>query len=233
MSKDKPQNAVRLTPAERRAAQADLARTIAEWEGRAAHLRALAKAGYIVTPKKECPDNAPVMGKKRRLKNAEQKVPSVPAALARVAFNAARKLNGLPPLPTTPSKERKSRNAPITTTGHLTPVGSAFVYVGVGTGGRVKIGMSAEPHERCAKLGIRLHLAHPVTAIAAKAVETEALRLLGQRVGDGEVVRCDPRQVVQAVFDARDIVARSMHADPDLTPEQARLWRIAAMQKEE
>lgn len=108
-----------------------------------------------------------------------------------------------------------------------------FVYVGQGSAGIIKVGMSCNPHRRCRKdFGIDLVGAVKVTREAAKEVETYALRALGARSGDTEWVRGRTGiEAMAAVKRARDEVGRFMHADPDLTPEEARIARSRGSKK--
>jgi hypothetical protein len=61
----------------------------------------------------------------------------------------------------------------------------------------------------------------------AKQVETETLRLLGHKIGDGEYVSIDPATALIAARRARDVVGRYTRADPALTEDEARQQRIA------
>ena len=94
---------------------------------------------------------------------------------------------------------RLPRNTPITTNGRIGPGASGFVYVAGPNGDEFKIGMSSNPEKRCKALKLPLIFALEVPAAIVRSVETEALRRCGNCVGDGEWVRRDLIDVIQAV----------------------------------
>lgn len=87
----------------------------------------------------------------------------------------------------------------ISTHGHLGSANRAFVYVSVQKHGRVKVGMSSKPGDRCKDLGTKLFYAHEVQVAAARQVETEVLRTFGKRIGDDEWVIAQPEHVADVV----------------------------------
>ena len=97
---------------------------------------------------------------------------------------------------------RTLRRPPITTYGYVPSDRAAFVYAAGPKDGLVKVGMSSNLRQRMKDLRAVLIFAHPVKPSIAKAVETEALRRLGHRVGDGEWVTASPEDVVQAIRQA-------------------------------
>lgn len=122
---------------------------------------------------------------------------------------------------------------PITTMGTIGRPARAWIYVGEDKSGyRVKIGMSSGPIARCRHLGVSLYSALEVIPLAAKLVETEALRLLGHKIGDGEWVVAEPIDAASAVRRAKRIVARYTHVDPELTAEEARIRRAQGVNLE-
>ena len=88
---------------------------------------------------------------------------------------------------------------PITTTGRIDATAPAFVYVAGPKASAFKIGMSSDPEQRCKGLGLPLLFAVEVSAVIVRAVETEALRRCGHRAGDGEWVRKELADVIEAV----------------------------------
>jgi transcription antitermination factor NusG len=124
-------------------------------------------------------------------------------------------------------KPFRSAQQPIRTTGTLRDAERAWVYVGVSRRGAVKVGMSADPDKRCAGLSIRLHYAQEVAPEAAREVETEALRRLGNRKYDGEWTVELPDDAVAAVMAAYQAVGAYRRVDPDLTDDEARARRIS------
>lgn len=115
---------------------------------------------------------------------------------------------------------------PIRTSGRLGKAEHAWVYVGVSPRGRVKVGMSEDPDRRCAAMKIRLFDAVEVVPAAAKEVETEALRILGHKVHDGEWTERSPEEAIAAVRLAVEAVARCRRVHPDLTEEESRARRV-------
>jgi hypothetical protein len=87
--------------------------------------------------------------------------------------------------------------------------------------------MSAEPEERCRKLRVQMAHAREVVPSSAKHVETEALRVLGNRQEDGEWSLATLANAMSAVEEAFASVGRRMHVDPGLTWDQARRARVA------
>jgi hypothetical protein len=123
-------------------------------------------------------------------------------------------------------KERFPRHA-LTTQGTVAPDGDACVYVAGTRDGRLKIGMSARRENRMVRLAARLVFAIEVVRDAAKEVETQALRLLGNQRGDGEYVsNASPEQAIAAVREAYRIVGAYRHVDPAITAETAKQERI-------
>ena len=123
--------------------------------------------------------------------------------------------------------QMRSGSKPIRTWGYLRDCDVAFVYVGVSKRGEVKVGMSENPDRRCASLGVRLHYQHPVLPSAAKVVETRALAILGNRLGDGEWVLSSPGKAEAAVRAAYLEISRFRRASPYLTEDEARRERIS------
>lgn len=122
----------------------------------------------------------------------------------------------------------RTGQGPIKTRGHLRNCEVAFVYVGVGKRGRVKIGMSADPEKRCRDLSIALHYAVPVAPAVAKEIETQALASFGHGPWDGEwTTQRTADEAAEAVRQAFAAVARYRRACPYQTEEDARLWRIS------
>lgn len=122
----------------------------------------------------------------------------------------------------------RTGDGPLKTRGHLRVKDIAFVYVGIGKRGRIKVGMTGNPTKRCSDLKVALHYAHPVLPEVAKEIETRALALLGQRVGDGEWTALrTAEEAAAAVREAFLAVARFRRACPYMTDEEARLWRIS------
>lgn len=118
---------------------------------------------------------------------------------------------------------------PLTTKGWLKEPERAWVYVGVAQGGKIKIGMSSVPEKRCKDLRVKLFDTVEVTPKAAKQVETQALRNMGASVGDTEWVYATPEEGIAAVRAALDTVNRYTHADPSMTSEEARGYRISLL----
>ena len=121
---------------------------------------------------------------------------------------------------------------PITTYGRVKDTGDVYVYA-FSKRGKIKIGMTGRLFERQSELGARLLFCVPVVAQAAKAIETEALRLLGATVGSGEWVWNKPSAAKQAIMMAYESMSRSMHVDPMISAEQARQERVQNYQASE
>lgn len=115
---------------------------------------------------------------------------------------------------------------PITTNGSIRRPLRAWVYIADAGLGLIKIGMSGGPKSRCKRMGVLLYVAIEVTPAAARHVETEALRLLRRRSGDGEWVEASCEEGLAAVRRAKEIVGGYMHVDPEITPEESRQRRI-------
>lgn len=119
------------------------------------------------------------------------------------------------------------RKKEISTFGSIPQDRPGFLYVGVSPLGRVKIGMSGEPKQRCAALGIQLYQAIQVRPEAAKEIETGALQYLGHDQGDGEWLRKpDPDLAVLAITHAMAQLRRRIWIDADLTEDEARKLRV-------
>lgn len=122
-------------------------------------------------------------------------------------------------------KHEAAKIPPKVTRGSLGGATKAFVYVGI-DGGRIKIGMSGEPLQRCKRLGCALRYDIQVVPSAAKMVETFALQALGATVDDDEWVDCSVEQAIEAVEAAWGKTSNLRHTDPHVTADEARLSRI-------
>ena len=218
----------------RRLTESQLAReaeAIAQWNEQLLYIRPLNKGGKRIELSEPWPDAAPKKQSWHKMRT-KKRIPGLSNNLLEshphfkppvVIPNPGRLQGNAPPV----VKDDIAPRGPITTIGWLPDEVPAYVYVGAKRDGRLKVGMSIEPENRCRNLGLTMILAHPVMTDAAKAVETDALRRLGARAGDGEYVWCEVQQAVDAVKAARDAIGKRFHADPSLTAEEARLQRIA------
>lgn len=119
------------------------------------------------------------------------------------------------------------RRKEIITFGTIPQTGEGFVYVGETPGGRVKVGMSSNPTQRGATLGIEIRFVMPVCPQAAKELETEALQILGHKQHDGEwLKKPDVNAAVAAVREGMERLRKRLWVDPHLTEEEARRVRV-------
>lgn len=114
------------------------------------------------------------------------------------------------------------RHPGITTGGSLRRFDEAWVYVGLHSDGRVKVGMSSQPNRRCKQLGVSLYFVQPVLSAHAQKLETYALRKLGVQKGGTELV-CGftAEQVAEVVRVAWREMGEVTQVDPHLTQSQA------------
>jgi hypothetical protein len=130
----------------------------------------------------------------------------------------------------TPPGELFTGPGPITTRGATSSyVDDAYVYVAELRGGKIKIGITARLEERMIGLRGKLVFSVAVVRDAAREIETEALRILRNSRGDGEVVRMFRTQIeaADAVKRAYAVVGGYRHVDPSITEDEARRARIA------
>lgn len=137
-----------------------------------------------------------------------------------MSFAIAQKRSGM--------KHLRVAKPPIRTRGRVTGE-TAWVYLGANAAGRLKIGMTGQPERRCRGLRIRLIFAQECVLDAARLIETEALRILGHRQGDGEWTFLPAADAKQAILDAYERIGRGRRVSPYLTMEQDRLRRVALM----
>jgi hypothetical protein len=122
---------------------------------------------------------------------------------------------------------RKPRRDRITRGGIPKSAAQAWVYVATDDDGFVKVGISSNVPVRMRGLRAQLRLALEVSPSAAQDIETEAFQLLGHDLATGEWLGRDLPAAMVAVWNAYTSAVRRDCVLPGLSPDDARILRIA------